>query len=172
MSATSPKVRMNSHTKISRIEIEDFLITETALLDARRLDEWLALFLPEAQYLVPSLDQPDITHQESLFLVADDMKRLRSRVRQFQGRAMWVENPPARTRHMVSNVRIVEVTPEHIHVTANFVVYRIRNDVVDPYIGHYEHLLVPRDGSFLFKERKAVLDLEALRPFGKISIIL
>jgi p-cumate 2,3-dioxygenase subunit beta len=172
MSANPSKASMNSATKMSRVEVEDFLIGETALLDAFKLDEWLGLFLPDAQYLVPSLDRPNDTEQESLYLVADDMRRLKSRVHQFKGRAMWVENPPSRTRHMLSNVRIVEVTPEHIHVTANFVVYRIRNEVVDPYIGHYEHLLVPVDGSFRFKERKAVLDLEALRPFGKVSIIL
>ena len=163
---------MNTFKTISRIAVEDFLIAETALLDELKLTEWLSLFLPEAQYLIPSLDRPESSPRESLYLVADDIRRLKSRVQQFQGRAMWVENPPSRTRHMLSNVRIVEATPDHIHVSANFVVYRIRGDVVDPYVGHYEHLLVPEDGSFRFKLRKAVLDLEALRPFGKISIIL
>jgi 3-phenylpropionate/cinnamic acid dioxygenase small subunit len=38
---------------VTRIELEDFLYLEAALLDEWRLEEWLALFVPGARYLVP-----------------------------------------------------------------------------------------------------------------------
>jgi p-cumate 2,3-dioxygenase beta subunit len=163
---------MNTLTKISRQDVEDFLFTEAALLDELKLEDWLKLFLDDAHYRVPALDVRDASDQDSLYLVSDNMSRLRSRVRQYLGRAMWVENPPSRTRRMISNIRIVSSDAAGMRVAANFVVYRVRDDVVDPYIGRYEHVLVPTEGGLRFKERKAILDLEALRPHGKISIIL
>jgi len=69
-------------------------------------------------------------------------------------------------------VRIREVTEENIYVTANFVVYRMRFEQIDTYVGRYEYTLVQRGGALKIRERKAVLDLEALRPQGKVSIIL
>jgi p-cumate 2,3-dioxygenase beta subunit len=163
---------MNTRTTIARPDIEDFLFAEAALLDELKLEDWLKLFLDEAHYKVPALDVREASDQDSLYLVSDNMSRLRSRVRQYQGRAMWVENPPSRTRRMVTNVRIVSADASEIRVAANFVVYRVRDDLVDAYIGRYEHVLVPTEAGLRFKERKAILDLEALRPHGKISIIL
>jgi p-cumate 2,3-dioxygenase beta subunit len=163
---------MSNPLQVTRQEIEDFLYADADLLDSFKLEEWLGQFLPNSHYLVPSLDVPTASGQDSLYLVMDDLPRLSSRVHQYLGRSMWVENPPARTRRMISNVRINATTDTQIHVSANFVVYRIRNEVVDAYIGRYEHILVPTAEGFRFLERKAVLDLEALRPFGKVSIIL
>jgi p-cumate 2,3-dioxygenase beta subunit len=57
-------------------------------------------------------------------------------------------------------------------VTANFAVYRMRFELIDTYVGRYEYTLVRRDGQLKIRERKAILDLEALRPHGKISFIL
>jgi p-cumate 2,3-dioxygenase beta subunit len=163
---------MNTPSRISRQDVEDFLFTDAALLDELKLDLWLKLFLEDAHFKIPALDVREASDQDSLYLVSDNMSRLRSRVRQYQGRAMWVENPPSRTRRIVSNVRILAVEGAEIRVAANFVVYRVRDDVVDTYIGRYEHALIATEEGLRFKERKAILDLEALRPHGKISIIL
>jgi p-cumate 2,3-dioxygenase beta subunit len=159
-------------TAASRQELEDFLFNEAALLDNLQLSQWLDLFTPDAHYLIPALDVRDAGPQDALHLVMDDMTRLKSRVAQYQGRAMWVENPPARTRRIIANVRTLPSEGDEIRVTANFIVYRIRNDTVDPYIGRYEHVLLRSDAGLRFRERKAILDLEVLRPVGKISIFL
>jgi p-cumate 2,3-dioxygenase beta subunit len=157
---------------VTRQDIEAFLVDEAALLDTFDFDPWLELFAADAHNLIPPLDLREAGPQDALYLVNDDMTRLTSRVRQYQGRAMWVENPPARTRRMVSNVRILSDDGRQLKVTANFVVYRVRGTDVDPYVGRYEHLLLRTDAGLRFKERKAILDLEALRPFGKVTIIL
>ena len=41
-----------------RLDVEAFLYDEAALLDAWRLDDWLALFTRDARYEVPSTDRP------------------------------------------------------------------------------------------------------------------
>jgi p-cumate 2,3-dioxygenase subunit beta len=159
------------HT-MTRQAIEDFLYEEAALLDEWRLDEWLELLTEDATYEVPSTDTPDGDPQSTLSLIADDKTRIRSRVAQLLGKSAWAENPPSRTRRMISNVRIRQVEGEAIDVTANFVVYRLRFAQMDTYVGRYEYTLVQRDGRLKIRARKAILDLEALRPHGKVSFIL
>jgi len=158
--------------QLTRQEIEDFLYVEAALLDEWRLEEWLGLLTEDAAYHVPPTDLPEGDPKSTLYIVADDMVRIRSRVKQLLGKSAWAENPPSRTRRMISNVRVLGVNGDEIRVTANFVVYRMRFELVDTYIGRYEYTLVRRDGGFRIRERKAVLDLEALRPHGKVSFIL
>lgn len=157
---------------ITRQMVEEFLYEEAALLDEWRLDEWLDLLTDDATYEVPATDTPDGDPRQTLSLVADDKSRIRSRVAQLLGKSAWAENPHSRTRRMISNVRIRQVEGEQIHVTANFVVYRMRFEHMDTYVGRYEYILVPRQGGLKIRARKAILDLEALRPHGKVSIIL
>jgi p-cumate 2,3-dioxygenase subunit beta len=157
---------------ITRQAIEDFLYEEAALLDEWRLNEWLELLTDDATYEVPSTDVPDGDPRTTLSLIADDKTRIRSRVAQLLGKSAWAENPPSRTRRMITNVRVRKVEGEVIQVTANFVVYRLRFEQMDTYVGHYEYALVPRDGRLKIRARKAILDLEALRPHGKVSFIL
>jgi p-cumate 2,3-dioxygenase subunit beta len=84
-----------------------------------------------------------------------------------------LENPPSRTRRLISNVRILATDGETVRVAANFVVYRMRVEQVDTYVGRYEYTLVRgNDGALRIRRRRAILDLEALRPHGKVSIIL
>ncbi|MGH8059635.1 MAG: aromatic-ring-hydroxylating dioxygenase subunit beta [Candidatus Entotheonellia bacterium] len=157
---------------MSRQTIEDFLYEEAALLDAWRLREWLELLTEDATYEVPATDMPDGDPKHTLSIIADDISRIRSRVEQLLGKTAWAENPPSRTRRLITNVRIRSIEGERIFVTANFAVYRMRFEHTDTYVGRYEYTLVQRNGRLRIQERKAILDLEALRPHGKVSIIL
>ena len=153
-------------------EVERFFVDEAALLDEWRLEEWMAFAADDARYLVPSLDAPDADWRTSIFLIADNRPMLHSRVRQLLGNAAWAENPRARTRRLVSNVRILGVENDAARVTANFAVWHFQHQHTDVYVGRYVNLLVRGPSGLLFRERKAVLDLETLRPHGKIAIIL
>ena len=156
----------------SRAEVEDFLYKEADLLDRWQLQEWLELLTDDATYQVPPTDTPDGDARNTLFIIADDASRIRERVKQLLGKAAWAENPPSRTRRMIGNVRVLGPQGDGIGIAANFVVYRFRHELVDTYIGHYEYELVRRDGELKIRKRKAILDIEALRPQGKISFIL
>jgi p-cumate 2,3-dioxygenase beta subunit len=157
---------------VTRQEVEDFLYTEAELIDSWRLMEWLELFDEDGSYFIPSTDRPDGTHREALYLIADDMPRLRSRVLQLLSGRTWAENPLSRTRHMVSNVRITADDGQVVQVEANFAVFRMRFQNIDPYIGRYTYKLVRQGDRLKIRERRAVLDLEALRPHGKVSFIV
>src|SRR6266852_2831679 len=153
-------------------EIEQFLIDEAALLDEWQLEQWLALMAPDSRYLVPPLDAPDADHRDTLFLIADDRRSLASRVRQLLSGTTWAENPRSRTRRLVTNVRLLEVADGAARATANFAVWRFQHDQTDVYVGRYLNVLVRGASGLMFRERRAVLDLETLRPHGKLSFIL
>jgi p-cumate 2,3-dioxygenase subunit beta len=153
-------------------EVEDFIAREAALLDEWRLDDWLALFTEDARYLVPATDLPAGEPAETLAIINDDMARLRGRVERLKSRHAHREFPWSRTRRLITNVRIKETSGEEMVVQASFLVYRIRSGQVDPLIGSYVYTLRRLDGALKIAARKAVLDLEALRPHGTLSIIL
>ena len=163
----------NAAATVTREQIEDFLYAEAELLDNWQLNEWVALFDQERGcYFIPPTDAPDSDPNTALFLVADDMAKLRSRVSQLLSGVAWAENPKSRTRHMVNNVRIAGMEGDALLVKANFVVFRMRFQNIDPYIGKYRYKLRPENGTFKILERWVVLYLEALRPHGKVSFIV
>ena len=156
---------------IDRAQVEDFLYEEAALLDAWKLDEWLALLTDDATYRVPSNDRPESDPRGALFTIADDIARIRARVTRLKDRNAHAEFPPSRTRRLISNVRIVERNP--LRVEANFVVYRYRrNEDVREFVGRYRFLLKVIDGKLRIAGREAILDAMELASLGAVSFIL
>lgn len=156
----------------TRPEVEDLFYKEASLLDDWQLQEWLGLLTDDATYQVPPTDVPEGDPRNTLFLIADDAFRIRSRVKQLLGKSAWAESPHSRTRRIISNVRILGRDGDAILVSANFAVYRMRYEAVDTYVGHYEYKLIRVGHELRIRERRAILDNEALRPQGKISFIL
>jgi p-cumate 2,3-dioxygenase beta subunit len=158
---------------ITRNEIEEYLFREAALLDAWKLEEWLALFTEDAHYHVPTVGtaanvQPDNT----LFYIADDRPRLQERVIRLQKKGAHVEWPRSRTRHMVTNVLIDSREGNVLQVSAAFSVYRFKNGRTDNYVGSYRYRLLVEASTLRIQEKRCMLDMDALRPHGRISIIL
>jgi p-cumate 2,3-dioxygenase beta subunit len=162
---------MGTYPIFTREQIEDFLYEEAALLDAWKLDEWLALLTEDATYRVPSNDRPESDPRGTLFTIADDIARIRARVARLKDRSAHAEFPPSRTRRLISNVRIVEKNP--LQVEANFLVYRYRRDEdVREYVGRYRYLLKNVDGKLKIASREAILDAMELASLGAVSFIL
>ena len=161
---------------VGRAEIEDFLFHEAALLDAWQLDDWLALLTDDATYRVPSNDAPDAVPGQSLFLVADDARRIRERVLRLKDRNAHAEFPHSRTRRQIGNVRIVDRgagDPAELTVASNFIVHRHRRDAdVRTYVGAYRHRLRLTPDGLHIAERWAVLDAMELGAMGLLSFIL
>src|SRR5580658_1454530 len=163
---------MSTVTLPTRQEVEDLLYREAALLDEWRLEEWLEILTDDAIYQVPSTDAPEGDSRNTLYIIADDALRIRSRVKQLLGKSAWAENPHSRTRRMITNVRVLGADGDTILVTANFAVHRMRYESVDTYVGRYDYRLAHFGNTLKIRERRAILDNEALRPHGKISFIL
>ena len=169
MESTRVQARLS---EVTRAEVEDFLFHEADLLDRWELDAWARLFTDDGEYLIPPTDLPDGDPSKDLFLVYDDRHRLGERAKRLGKKSAHAEFPHSRTRHIISNVR-VRPSGDMLRVTCNFVVYRSKQGVNDIYPGHSEYdLVLAADGGFCIRRKRAVLDIDTLRPQGKVSIIL
>lgn len=157
---------------VTRQQVEDFLFQEAALLDEWRLDEWLALFETGATYEVPTTDRPNEDPHRSQYYVWDDYELLTARVKRLKSKHAHAENPHSRTRRLVTNVRLGEMSDSSLEVRAAFLIYKIRDGNVDQFVGRYEHTLAANGEGLRFRKRRAVLELEVLRPGGRLSFIL
>lgn len=158
---------------VTRADVEDFLFGEAALLDAWRLDEWLALFVEGARYLVPPAgSEDDVDPATTLFYVADDYFRLTERVKRLQKKTAHVEWPRSRCRRLVSNVRILGGQDDDFRATSNFVTYRSKGGVTETYLGHHLYELCLCEGRVRIRKKTTFLDTDDINSQGKVSIIL
>ena len=117
----------------TRIAIEEFLYREARLLDERRFDEWLELFAEDGRYEIPLRVNRDRDAEWELSpngRIFDDTKQtLAIRVERLGTEFAWAEQPPSRTRHVVTNV-LPETTgtADEFVVRSNTLVYRSRGD--------------------------------------------
>jgi p-cumate 2,3-dioxygenase beta subunit len=154
-----------------RLDVEEFLFEEAALLDEWRLEEWLTLLTPDARYEVPSTDRPGGGPADALMLISDSHSMIVARVKRLNSRKAHREFPWSRTRRIVGNVRVLSQHGDELEVSANFVVFRARQDV-STYMGRYRYRLVRSGDSFRIRFRRAELDVETLDSHGTLSIIL
>ena len=158
---------------LTRTQAEDLLFEEADLLDQWRLEEWLQLYTEDAAYLVPSTDlSPGADPAKALFYIADDRTRMKERIVRLEKKSAHSEFPRSRTRHLVSNVRVGASTGDEVAVSAAFVTFRTKNAVTDTFMGRLLYRLRYADGKWRIREKRCELDLDGLRPHGRVSIIL
>lgn len=158
--------------RITRADVEDFLFDEAELLSAWRWDDWLELFEPGARYEIPTFDARDLSGTSAQYFISDDWELLQARIIRMKSKHAHAENPPSHTQRLIGNVRHRPGAANTLEVRANFIVHRMRDGLLDPYVGHYEHQLVVVDGKLRFRLRRAVLLTESVRPGTRLSFIL
>jgi len=154
-----------------RLEVEEFLVEEAAILDEWRLDDWLALFTEDATYVVPSTDVPEGDPSHDLTLIDDDHLRLTWRVNRLKSRHAHREFPWSRTRRLVTNVRVLRAEGDELDVTASILVHRFCHGHADTFVGRYLTTLVRTPDGLRIRRRRAELDLERLSPNGALSMV-
>jgi biphenyl 2,3-dioxygenase beta subunit len=155
---------------VRQYEVERFYYDEAALLDAHKYDEWLALFSDDAHYFMPirrtrmqrELDK-EFTQPGEMAFFHDDKVLLAGRVAKLKSGRSWAEDPPSRTRHLITNVRVVRDNGRELEVESNFHVYRTRlNSEESSWIGSRRDLLRRVEGSFQIADRKIFLEQTVL----------
>jgi 3-phenylpropionate/cinnamic acid dioxygenase small subunit len=164
-------------------EVEQFLYREARLLDERRFDEWLGLLTDDIRYWMAArsnryprrskaiaiLDpdryvEDDLPGDNELCLLDEDKQSLAARVARLDTGMAWAEDPPSRTRHLITNIEVVPaaVAPE-VQVHSNFIVYRTRAETEqDFYVGTRRDLLRRTGGEWKIAERRVTLDQNVL----------
>ncbi|MFT6432117.1 MAG: biphenyl 2,3-dioxygenase beta subunit [Candidatus Azotimanducaceae bacterium] len=149
-----------------RFDAEEFLYHEAELLDARRLDEWLDLLTDDIHYWMPirRTTQAKETHLEftkpgGVAFFDDDKSVLTMRVQRLSVGRAWAEDPPSRTRHLITNVRVADIDGEELTVHCNFQLYRTRlNSEEDSWTGRRVDILRRINGELKLSKRHIFLD--------------
>ncbi|MDG1204713.1 MAG: 3-phenylpropionate/cinnamic acid dioxygenase subunit beta [Pseudomonadales bacterium] len=165
MIGTYQKLSVQERLQLT-FEAQEFLYREAELLDARRLDDWLGLLAEDIHYWMPirRTTQAKDVHLEftklgGMAFFDDDLTTLTLRVKRLSVGRAWAEDPPSRTRHLISNVRISDVDDDEITVMCNFQLYRTRlNSEEDSWIGRREDVLRRVDGELKLAKRHIYLE--------------
>jgi biphenyl 2,3-dioxygenase subunit beta len=166
-------------------EVERFLIREARLLDERRLKEWLEIFTEDVRYWMPIRInrlstgtseawevEKELSGDHELAYFDDDLDMLRRRVARFESGMAWSENPPSRTRHLVTNVQVeADVGAHEFAVRSYFMIYQSRLEAnVSIYAGERIDLIRRIGGLLKISRRKIILDSATLTA-GNLSIL-
>ncbi|MDH3601449.1 MAG: 3-phenylpropionate/cinnamic acid dioxygenase subunit beta [Candidatus Tectomicrobia bacterium] len=152
-------------------EIENFLYDEAELLDTRQFEDWLDLLTEDIRYWMPmrrnikfdNQEHEDTREQQDMNWFDEGKETLTQRVKQILTGVHWAEEPLSRVCHMVTNVRLMSVTPDEVQVKSRFLIYRNRQqDETDIFVGKREDTLRKVDGAWKIARRKIILDQNVL----------
>lgn len=161
-----------------------FLVEEAHLLDTGRFEAWLDLLHPDICYRMPVRVTTARAQADPVLGAMDhldeDWHSLSKRVQRLGSDTAWTEDPPSRTRHLVTNVRTFPGPAEGELVVESYVLlFRSRLDTRPPEVvsaGRRDRL-VPRaeagsgtgtgtgigTGGFLLRDRLVEVDESVLR---------
>lgn len=163
--------------------VEQFLYREARLLDERRFHDWLHLFTDDVHYsmaaranryprsskAIAALDadrytEENVAGEDELGLFDEDIRTLTARVARLDTGMAWAEDPPSRTRHLITNIEIApDASESELTVHSNFIVYRSRGETEqDFYVGARQDRLRRVDGAWKIASRRMVLDQNVL----------
>jgi 3-phenylpropionate/cinnamic acid dioxygenase small subunit len=171
-------------------EIEQFLYHEAQLLADREYQDWLDLFADDIHYWMPTrynrlrreMHKEFSAPDEAAFF-DDDKDSLNRRIIRLETGMAWAEDPPSRTRHLFTNIRVVPTDaadlsgsrrtyrgdtprpPGEFEAHCNFLLYRSRLEHdVEFFVGARQDLLrrVDRGVGWEIARRKIVLDQSTL----------
>ncbi len=165
-----------------RFAVENFYYMEASLLDDRQYKQWLSLCDPQIRYTMPARGNPLVNNRESgnesMISIERELERaadpspmaspirdegyahLFLRVERSYKKNSWAENPPARTRRVIGNVRIDEDNGEQLTVRSNFHLNYARPGSRNFfYSGERRDTLNRSASSFVITAREIVMDI-------------
>jgi 3-phenylpropionate/cinnamic acid dioxygenase small subunit len=159
-------------------EVYEFLIHEAELLDGHREREWVELCTDDVIYRMPVRETRERGagdgFDEQMFYFDETRGSLELRVRRLETEYAWAEDPPSRTRHFVSNIRVSDDGErDEIAAKSNLLLYRsqgteLHNDLIS---AERHDVLRRTEGGLRLARREILLDHSVLTTHN-LSIFL
>jgi benzoate/toluate 1,2-dioxygenase subunit beta len=152
-------VDIEQTTSPALAEAEAFLFHEAALLDDGRLDEWQRLFDEDGEYWLPATAGQESPLDQVSHVYEDRLLR-EIRIARFQDPTAASVQPPPRSSHLVSNVRLIgERDPGSSCwiVKSRFVVAQFHRDRQTLFAGEYVHHLRYTDNRLWIRQKRVNL---------------
>ena len=160
-------------------EVYSFLMHEAQLLDEHREREWLdSCCAEEVTYLMPVRETRERGagdgFSDEMYYFEEDRGSLELRVRRLETEYAWAEDPPSRTRHFVTNVRVEPGDNEdELFVRSNLLLYRSQGTD-----RHYDTVsaerrdVLRREGDGLRLARREILLDHSVLTMHNLSVFL
>jgi len=173
---STPKPNASEDEAALHYECVSFYNEEAERLDAKELESWLDLLTDDVEYNMPirvtrdsGAERSDFS--EEAFNYREDRSTLEARVERFQSEFAWSEDPPSRTRHHVSNVRVLDQDGDELTAKTNLLLFLAQGEGRDPkhLSAEREDVLRRVDGDLKLAKRDVYLDHTVL-PMKNISV--
>ena len=151
--------------------IVEFLYEEASLLDQIRLQEWGARLATDLVYTAPLRETRTMSQQAASYVRTvqhfhDDYRSMMGRIMRLTGtKSAWAEDPPSRTRRLVTNVLVhTTAKADEFAVVSYLLITRSRFNFDEfDLISGERHDLLRRDGdTFKLARRETLLDQAVL----------
>jgi 3-phenylpropionate/trans-cinnamate dioxygenase subunit beta len=126
----SALVSLELHHRISQ-----FLYHEASLLDDWKFRDWLAQLDDEIRYTMRTTvnaqtrDRRKGVQPPTTWIFNDNKDQLERRIARLETGMAWAEEPPSRTRHLISNLQVSETgQPDVFAVRLNYLLYRAQKE--------------------------------------------
>jgi 3-phenylpropionate/cinnamic acid dioxygenase small subunit len=130
-------------------EVEQFLYQQAELLDTKKWQDWIDLFMPDGIYwMPPNASYKTWDGQPAIF--AEDKNLMTVRMNRVLHPDAWSQRPLWETNHVVSNVRIQNSGKNPV-VRSRFHMMELRRDDVRHFAGSYEHHLTKTKKGYQIK---------------------
>lgn len=112
-------------------QVTQFIYREARFQDDNDYDAWEALWADDGVYWIPA-NGDDIDPEKEMSIVYDNRSRIALRIRQFHTGKRHTQAPQSRLGRVVSNVELVKIEGEDIHVRSNALVFEsnLRGDTL------------------------------------------
>lgn len=151
-------------------ELMHFYINEAWMLDERRFKEWLDLFTDDLFYFMPRRKnvmrrelERELTKPGDMALMEESKVDMEVRVGRLETGTAWAEDPPSRTRHLVSNLVVDPQDNGEVKARTAFLIYKSHLELdQDLYSGYREDILRKVDDDWKIASRTIVLDANVI----------
>lgn len=161
-------------------QILQFLYVEAQLLDEIRLQEWGATLAEDLIYNAPLRETRPMSQQAASVVRTmqhfhDDWRSVMGRIMRLTGtKSAWAEDPPSRTRRLVTNVLVEETDKPHEYSVRSYLLVtrsRFNFDEFDLISGERRDVLRVDGDSFKLARREILLD-QAVLGTANLAIFL
>ena len=153
-------------------QLIDFVVREARLLDAKRYEEWNALFTDDAYYWVPLVPNQEDGVNHTSHLYEDKLLR-ELRIERLKSARAFSQQPPSRAHHLLQTPTVEEAdaAANRYVVRSEFHYTEAQGDELNFFVGTCWHHLTVQDGALrMTLKRVDLLNCDAALPAVQLFI--
>lgn len=162
----------DSSPSITHEALIDFVVHEARLLDAKRFDDWNALFTDDGFYWVPLVPGQEEGGQHTSHMYEDQLLRT-LRIERLKSPRAFSQQPPSRCHHLLQRptVEAFDDLAQRYVVRTEFHYTESQGDALQFFVGTCYHHLAMVDGALRIRlKRVDLLNSDAALPAVQLFI--